>query len=1317
MTTSAAISADPYLSVVVTTRNDDHGGDPLVRLQAFVNSLDEQCRRTGLDAEIIIVEWNPPAGRPRLHTLLKTPQPCVCTYRFIEVPAELHDSFQYADVLPLFQMIAKNVGIRRARGRFVLATNIDIIFSNETIEYIASGQLRPGVMYRVDRHDIQAAIPVDGPLDSRLRFCEEHQLRVHTRWGSCTVDAQGRILPMPEDIVDGSTVRLGAGWHVREGDTTHGFYRWVMDRAEVHVEPASDAVSAAGMVLEVDLEPNPYDPASPIQLEITDGGKTLARPTIGRRGILRVRLDPERTARTLKLNLQTATTSRPPLAVFERRGDMHYVVRSIKLTDRQDVHERERFMYPPQGWQLASDGMRELQGPGADRVVVTAPRRWAYCLQYGPLRARRTGTYRFVVTVDILEGGVSLGVLDGEQRSWFPIALERVIEAGSDIFTVSIALKSGDRFWLMLSNDHPQGEGSSRFVVKELSGSAELGTGVAWSGRHGISITKRQASDAVPLPGSRELRRAPGDHSVSDPVSLSESTAAEIIDPAGSSVSALLPVATVGSGLPAALIESRNHAIVPPIPRRADEVPRTRRVSRRTQDLLMRIERRRQERQRQAEEMSPFLASGWRRASNEPALRVEYGDREVSVVTARSKWSYCLEYGPLLAPARGIYRFEVDCQVIRGGARLGVLSGDRNGWLRTELPDGTSARMSSLTASVRLKARQSFWLILYNDHPDGDGESALLVRGVTTTMDARDALSRAGRGIESLVARPLDPDAIVVEGRPTAHPLDRWRAVDAGATAPIELGDGWVSATTAAKKWSYCLEYGPVVATVTGTYEFTLSYALDQGAIAFGVLDGPGKRWLLSSYQQRTTPDGISTWTTAVRLRSAQPYWFVISNDHPDGDRPSRFTVHGLDSVTQAVSKRARWARLARRLRHALEPDSRVEAVMAPPIATFYPVEGWRAAASASTSQLTQSEGRMVATSARERWSYCLEFGPMRAAAAGAFQFSLAYELQAGGIVLGVLDGGRKKWLPSSLTEVVGPHLRTMTVSIALKTGELFWLVVSNNHPDGNGISRFAVHSLSSEYGFVAWHERWRTALRTTWARVGAAPARLWRKTMGAVARIGRLLERAGLSDRFGAPFAPVGAAARRYRDNLRRRIVTGAPEYKAMQDACHALEETARQLAPFRELERFFKLLQDRRPDALHLNGCGDFQMMAREHWFELRAYPEFHTFSMNIDGLFSSIACYAGITEQVLESPCHIYHIEHEVGSGWSPEGEAALRRRIAERGITWIDARDVFIWSAYMHWLRRPMIFNKSEWGLGDSVLDEQIVSPSRERTHVS
>ena len=133
----------PYLSVVVTTRNDDHGGDPLKRLQAFINTFDEQTRRTGLSAEVIVVEWNPPADRARIHELVTVPDRCPFRIRFIEVPSVLHDRIRFGEVLPLFQMIGKNVGIRRANGRFVLSTNIDIIFSNQLVEYLASGQLAP----------------------------------------------------------------------------------------------------------------------------------------------------------------------------------------------------------------------------------------------------------------------------------------------------------------------------------------------------------------------------------------------------------------------------------------------------------------------------------------------------------------------------------------------------------------------------------------------------------------------------------------------------------------------------------------------------------------------------------------------------------------------------------------------------------------------------------------------------------------------------------------------------------------------------------------------------------------------------------------------------------------------------------------------------------------------------------------------------------------------------------------------------------------------------------------------------------------------
>src|SRR5579871_3257751 len=87
----------PYLSVVVTARNDDHGGSLLRRMQVFVDAWINQAKRHKLTSELIVVEWNPPAARDRLATALRWPSdPGPCEVRVIEVPAEVHARYRHA---------------------------------------------------------------------------------------------------------------------------------------------------------------------------------------------------------------------------------------------------------------------------------------------------------------------------------------------------------------------------------------------------------------------------------------------------------------------------------------------------------------------------------------------------------------------------------------------------------------------------------------------------------------------------------------------------------------------------------------------------------------------------------------------------------------------------------------------------------------------------------------------------------------------------------------------------------------------------------------------------------------------------------------------------------------------------------------------------------------------------------------------------------------------------------------------------------------------------------------------------------------------
>jgi len=182
----AALDAAIHLSIVATSRNDDHGGALTRRTQHFIDGLVAQCKRHGLRAELILVEWNPPAERAPLIQELKWPADTgPCDIRVITVPAEVHQTFQHADKIRLFQMLAKNAGIRRTRGKFVLATNIDILFSDAAMRFLRD-RLEPGYLYLADRADVPADVPTLDDFGGVLQFCDERAFRVNA--GALTVE-------------------------------------------------------------------------------------------------------------------------------------------------------------------------------------------------------------------------------------------------------------------------------------------------------------------------------------------------------------------------------------------------------------------------------------------------------------------------------------------------------------------------------------------------------------------------------------------------------------------------------------------------------------------------------------------------------------------------------------------------------------------------------------------------------------------------------------------------------------------------------------------------------------------------------------------------------------------------------------------------------------------------------------------------------------------------------------------------------------------------------------------------------------------------
>lgn len=210
---------DPYLSFVRFARNDDHGGNFLARMQASFNCLLHQLEKYRLESELVLVEWNPPPDRPPLREAVrwfKGHQ--YCTVRIIEVDPSIHRRYPHHNKIPIHRAVPNNVGIRRARGQFILLGTVDLLYPDELMEFLSSNNLKDGCLYRTTRWDVDPAVIHIDAVEDQLEFCQRNVVRVHQRplhqnggLSNLHTNASGDFLLMSRDC-----------WHrlrgVREAD-------------------------------------------------------------------------------------------------------------------------------------------------------------------------------------------------------------------------------------------------------------------------------------------------------------------------------------------------------------------------------------------------------------------------------------------------------------------------------------------------------------------------------------------------------------------------------------------------------------------------------------------------------------------------------------------------------------------------------------------------------------------------------------------------------------------------------------------------------------------------------------------------------------------------------------------------------------------------------------------------------------------------------------------------------------------------------------------------------------------------------------------
>ena len=170
----------PYISVVIVSRNDDHGSRMFLRTQACVNGMIAQMEKHKIPSELVFVEWLPPFNKPLLKDIFPWPKKTEwCQIRIIVVSPSDIGNCEWSEDYSIRDLTPWNVGIRLAKGDFILSITADILFSDELINFFSQRKLEKNKMYRIDRCNVNKKVMDLGQHDEQLRYCKKNIIDIY----------------------------------------------------------------------------------------------------------------------------------------------------------------------------------------------------------------------------------------------------------------------------------------------------------------------------------------------------------------------------------------------------------------------------------------------------------------------------------------------------------------------------------------------------------------------------------------------------------------------------------------------------------------------------------------------------------------------------------------------------------------------------------------------------------------------------------------------------------------------------------------------------------------------------------------------------------------------------------------------------------------------------------------------------------------------------------------------------------------------------------------------------------------------------------
>lgn len=169
--------AKPYLSIVVTGRNDHFANGFENRSQFFIHQLAKSFKKVPTASfEFIFVDYATDYPKnPYLYEIFDWPPELINRTRIIIVPEAFHKetAARLYSSTPFLEYVAKNIGIWRSKGEFVLTMNPDSILSTNFIECISGRNLNEGFLYQTTRFCLDDEMLLSNTIEEVLKLNEE----------------------------------------------------------------------------------------------------------------------------------------------------------------------------------------------------------------------------------------------------------------------------------------------------------------------------------------------------------------------------------------------------------------------------------------------------------------------------------------------------------------------------------------------------------------------------------------------------------------------------------------------------------------------------------------------------------------------------------------------------------------------------------------------------------------------------------------------------------------------------------------------------------------------------------------------------------------------------------------------------------------------------------------------------------------------------------------------------------------------------------------------------------------------------------------